>query len=81
MMRGRLVTGIAVMAAVAAGAVGGAVIGVPGLSAAQPFPGNATATAADATNRAPRPAHDPAVLDAAAKALNLTTRAAARQVE
>jgi hypothetical protein len=73
MMRGRLVTGIAVMAAVAAGAVGGAVIGVPGLSAAQPFPSNGRTTAADATNRAPHPMRDPAILDAAAKALDLTT--------
>ena len=73
MKRFRLVTGIAVVAAVGAGAVGGALIGVPGLSAAQPFPSNGMTTAADGTNRAPRPVPAPALLDAAAKALNLTT--------
>lgn len=73
MLRGRLVTGIAVLTAVAAGAVGGAVIGVPGLSAAQPFPQNGMTTAADATNRAPHAVRDSGILDAAAKALNLTT--------
>ena len=37
-MRSRLVTGIAVVTAVAAGGVGGALIGVPGLSGAQTVP-------------------------------------------
>jgi uncharacterized protein YidB (DUF937 family) len=50
--------------------VGGAIIGVPGLSGAQPFP--AAVTAADATKPAAR-AGSP-LLDAAAKALNLTTQ-------
>ena len=66
-------TGIAVAAAVTAGAVGGALIGVPGLSGAQPFPKGATTTAAGAT----KPAGvrgDSALLDAAAKALKLTTQ-------
>ena len=77
MMRSRVVTGVAVVAAVAAGGVGGALIGVPGLSGAQPFPQQATATAAaDSNGKAPslRPMGDPALLDAAAKALNLTTQ-------
>ena len=77
MMRNRVVTGVAVVAAVAAGGVGGALIGVPGLSSASPFPQQATATAAaDSNGKAPsmRPMGDPALLDAAAKALNLTTQ-------
>jgi uncharacterized protein YidB (DUF937 family) len=74
MMQHRLVTGIAVVAAVAAGGVGGALIGVPGLSGAQPFPANATNTAADATKPAGHVRGDSALLDAAAKALNLTTQ-------
>ena len=45
MMQHRLVTGIAVVAAVAAGGVGGALLGVPALSGAQPFPASATNTA------------------------------------
>ena len=38
MMRSRLVMAVTVVAAVTVGAVGGALIGVPGLSGAQPFP-------------------------------------------
>jgi hypothetical protein len=67
MMRSRVVTGIAVAAAVAAGGVGGALIGVPSLSGAQPFPAT-VAAAPDGT----RPASP--LLDAAAKALHLTTQ-------
>ena len=37
MRQSRLVTGVAVVTAVAAGGVGGALIGVPALSGAQPF--------------------------------------------
>jgi hypothetical protein len=73
MLRSRVVTGIAVVTAVAAGGVGGALIGVPGLSGAQPFPRNTTTAAGDTT--APgrvRPASP--LIDAAAKALNLTTQ-------
>lgn len=72
MVRSRMVTGIAVLGAVAIGGVGGALIGVPALSGAQGFPKNATQIAATATNKA-RPVRDSALLDAAAKALNLTT--------
>src|ERR1700693_2924065 len=46
MMQGRLLTGVAVVTAVAAGGVGGALIGVPALSGAQPFPKSATSAAA-----------------------------------
>jgi hypothetical protein len=74
MMRSRVVTGIAVVTAVAAGGVGGALIGVPGLSGAQPFPKNATSTAASGTDGVGRVRGDSALLDAAAKALNLTTQ-------
>lgn len=73
MMRSRLVTGIAVVAAVAAGAVGGAIIGVPGLSSATPFPQNARTAATEGTNPAPHVMRESPLLDAAAKALNLTT--------
>jgi hypothetical protein len=75
MMQHRLVTGIAVVAAVAAGGVGGALIGVPGLSGAQPFPASATNTAtADGTKPVGPMRGESALLDAAAKALNLTTQ-------
>jgi len=82
MVRARVVTGIAVLAAVAIGAVGGALIGVPGLSGAQTFPsaGPSAATPAVAGPQS-RPAArgvlnegNSALLDAAAKALNLTTQ-------
>ena len=79
MVRSRLVAGIAVVTAVAAGGVGGALIGVPSLSGAQQFPKSATPNAATnvaatGTDPAGRPRRDPALLDAAAKALNLTTQ-------
>ena len=74
-MQGRLLTGVAVVTAVAAGGVGGALIGVPGLSGAQPFPKNATSTAtADGTKPAGHIRGESGVLDAAAKALKLTTQ-------
>jgi hypothetical protein len=73
MMRSRLAMGITVLAAVTAGAVGGALIGVPGLSGASPFPKDATTTAPDGTKTA-RVRGDSGLLDAAAKALNLTTQ-------
>src|SRR6478672_8497295 len=73
MMRSRLAMGITVVAAVTAGAVGGALIGVPGLSGASPFPKDATTTAADGAKVA-RVRGDSGLLDAAAKALNLTTQ-------
>ena len=75
MRRSRLVTGIAVVAAVAAGGVGGALIGVPALSGAQQFPNsavNVAATGSTPTSNAGRPGRGPALLEAAAKALNLT---------
>ena len=72
MMRSRMVTGIAVAAAVTAGGVGGAIIGVPGLSGAQPFPANVTATGAPTPGDHVRPASK--LLDAAATALKLTTQ-------
>src|SRR2546430_5231097 len=75
MRQSRLVTGIAVVTAVAAGGVGGALIGVPALSGAQPFSKIATSTAAsDGTKPAWHIRGDSALLDAAAKALNLTTQ-------
>jgi hypothetical protein len=75
MMRSRVVTGIAVVTAVAAGGVGGALIGVPGLSGAQPFPTAAVSTATAAGTKASgRVRGDSALLDAAAKALKLTTQ-------
>ena len=67
--------GITVVAAVTVGAVGGALIGVPGLSGAQPFPKDAATTAAaDGTKPANGPRRESALLDAAAKALKLTTQ-------
>jgi hypothetical protein len=75
MRRSRLFTGMAVVAAVAVGGVGGALIGVPGLSGAQQFPNaasNLAATGTTPSTKAGRPVRDPALLEAAAKALNLT---------
>ncbi len=76
MVRSRLMMGIAAGTAVAVGAVGGALLGVPGLSGAQPFPQAATQVAA--TNAA-KPHAGPGqgalaspLIAAAAKALNLT---------
>lgn len=75
MRQSRLVTGIAVVTAVAAGGVGGALIGVPALSGAQPFSKSATSTAAsNGTKPSGHIRGDSALLDAAAKALNLTTQ-------
>lgn len=73
MMRSRMVTGIAVAAAVAAGGVGGAIIGVPGLSGAQPFPATVTA-APDGAQPADHVRPGSPLLDAAATALKLTTQ-------
>jgi hypothetical protein len=72
MMRSRVMTGIAVVTAVAAGGVGGALIGVPGLSGAQPF--SATVTAAPDGSKPDGHLRAAPLLDAAAKALNLTTQ-------
>lgn len=76
MVRSRLMMGIAAGTAVAVGAVGGALLGVPGLSGAQPFPQSAVQVAA--TNAA-KPNVGPGkgavaspLIAAAAKALNLT---------
>ena len=74
MMRSRVAMGITVVAAVTAGAVGGALIGVPGLSGASPFPKDATTTAAAGGSKAARVRGDSGLLDAAAKALHLTTQ-------
>ncbi len=72
-MRNRLGVGIAIVTAVAAGGVGGALIGVPALSGAQPFTNVATnAATSDGTKPMGREARESALLDAAAKALNLT---------
>jgi hypothetical protein len=76
-MRGRIVAGMSAVAAVTAGAVGGALIAAPGLSGAQPFPSTATlaASAAQATVTAAgdKAVKDTPLLDAAAQALGLTT--------
>lgn len=78
MMRSRVLTGLAVVAAVAAGGVGGALIGVPGLSGAQQFPKDAATTTATGSTSSPKIGRgglrDSALLDAAAKALGLTTK-------
>jgi hypothetical protein len=76
MMRSRVAMGITVVAAVTAGAIGGALIGVPGLSGASPFPKDATTTAdGTKTNGAKTPGlRGDGLLEAAAKALNLTTQ-------
>ena len=74
----RLVAGTAVVAAVAAGGLVGALIGVPGMSGAATSPSSATSTTTEA-NEAPHirgmgpigAGKD--VLDAGAKALNLST--------
>lgn len=72
MQRSRLVAGVAIAAAVGAGGVGGALIGVPGLSGASQFPKSAVAIAStDAKGTHPGPGSP--LIDAAAKALNLTT--------
>jgi hypothetical protein len=73
MQRSRLVAGIAVATAVGVGGVGGALIGVPGLSGAQPFPKGAVPIAATDANKPNRPGNGSPLLDAAAKALKLTT--------
>jgi hypothetical protein len=78
MQRSRLVAGIAVAAAVGVGGVGGALIGVPGLSGASQFPKTAVPIAAtgttDANAKGARPGPGSPLIDAAAKALNLTTQ-------
>jgi hypothetical protein len=78
MQRSRLVAGIAVAAAVGVGGVGGALIGVPGLSGASQFPKTAVPIAATGTTGAnakgARPGPGSPLIDAAAKALNLTTQ-------
>jgi hypothetical protein len=62
--------GVAITAAVVAGGVGGAVLGVPGISGAQ----TSSSTTVPQNNNAPKPVrHGGEELDAAAKALNLTT--------
>lgn len=73
MMPSRLVTGIAVLAAVGAGSAAGALVAVPSLSGAQTFP-PAIATAAPATPNPAKPLLRPGgeLLDAAAQALHLT---------
>ncbi len=74
MQRSRLVSGIAVVSAVAVGGVGGALIGVPGLSGATQFPKAATQIATTDPAQPGRPARNSPLLDAAAKALKLTTQ-------
>jgi hypothetical protein len=77
MQRSRLVAGIAVAAAVGVGGVGGALIGVPGLSGASQFPNTAVPIASTGTPGAnakgTHPGPGSPLLDAAAKALDLTT--------
>jgi hypothetical protein len=75
----RLVAGTAVVAAVAAGGVVGALIGVPGMSGASTSP-TSTTTTSNGANEAPHVrgigpfiGAGKDVLDAGAKALNLTT--------
>jgi hypothetical protein len=78
MMPSRLVTGIAVVAAVGVGSVAGALVAVPSLSGASTFPGAiATATPATApgTTTPPKPllrGPGEELLEAAAQALHLT---------
>jgi hypothetical protein len=72
----RLVAGTAVVAAVAAGGVVGALIGVPGMSGASTHPTSTTTKAPDAPHLrgvGPFIGAGKDVLDAGAKALNLTT--------
>src|SRR5882672_6867626 len=73
MQRSRLVAGVAVVAAVGAGGVGGALIGVPGISGAQQFPTSATPIAATGPTKVDHAGPGSPLIDAAAKALNLTT--------
>jgi hypothetical protein len=78
MMPGRLVTGVAVLAAVGIGSVAGALVAVPSLSGAESFPG-AVAVAAPSGSTSPTAPGKPALrqyrnelLEAAAGALHLT---------
>jgi hypothetical protein len=61
--------GAAITAAVIAGGIGGAVLGVPGVSGAQT---GSTSTTVPQNNNAPKERHAFPAFDAAAKALNLT---------
>src|SRR5262249_45201904 len=81
MMPGRLVTGIAVLAAVGIGSVAGALVAVPSLSGAQTFPGAVTAAAPSGSTSTTTPTQPSRpgfrkagsdLLDAAATALHLT---------
>lgn len=81
MMPGRLVTGVAVLAAVGVGSVAGALVAVPSLSGAQTFPGAISVAAPSGSTSTTLPGqpgqpgfHKPGdgLLDAAATALHLT---------
>src|SRR4029077_15758029 len=78
MMTGRLVTGIAVLAAVGVGSVAGALVAVPSLSGAQSFPGAIAVGAPSGSARPTTPgrpffhAGAGGLLEAAAGALHLT---------
>src|SRR3954452_2563399 len=71
-MRQRIAMGVAITAAVVAGGVGGAVLGVPGISSAQSGSPTTTAPANANAPKGVRPEKSSALFDAAAKALNLT---------
>ncbi len=73
MQRSRLVAGLAVAAVVGAGGIGGALIGVPGFSGAAQFPTSAVPVASTDTTNGTHPGPGSPLIDAAAKALNLTT--------
>jgi len=72
MMRNRVMTGIAIVTAVAAGGVGGALIGVPALSGATPFNTSAATTAAPGVKPGARLGQNSPLIAAAAAALKLT---------
>jgi hypothetical protein len=71
-MRSRVMTGIAVATAVVVGGVGGALIGVPGLSGATPFDRSAATTAAPGIRGGARLGENSPLIKAAATALKLT---------
>jgi ribosomal protein S20 len=71
MLRQRMAMGAAITAAVVAGGIGGAVLGVPGVSGAQQGT-TSTTVPGSANSNAPKVRHGFPAFEAAAKALNLT---------
>lgn len=74
MLRQRMAMGAAITAAVVAGGIGGAVLGVPGISGAQQSTTSTTVPGAASgnANKGAHPVKTSALLEAAAKTLNLT---------